>query len=71
MTKQSKNITLYSEERLTRPAQEIVTQLENWVNNRYNEKEFYSYFRWEVDCHHMTAFLIDDVGRTVFILQLD
>lgn len=71
MTEQSKNITLYLEERLTCPAQEVVTQLENWVNERYNEKEFYSFFRWEVDCHHMTAFLLDDVGKIVFILQLD
>ena len=71
MTKLTEYITLDREKDLTIPAREVIRQLSEWVNERYDSKEFYAYFRWEVDCHFMTASAIDNYGRIVFIVELD
>lgn len=67
----TKYITLDREKDLAIPTREVIRQLSDWVNERYEPKEFYSYFRWEVDCHFMTAAAVDNYGRIVFIVELD
>lgn len=64
-------ITLDREKYLTCDAQELVTKIENWVNERFNPEQFYALFRWEVNCRFLDACAIDNEGRAVFFIKLD
>lgn len=71
MAKLSERITLDRAEYLTCDSREIVTKLENWVKERFDESKFYALFRWEVNCRFMDACAIDNEGRVVFIIKID